>query len=162
MPHARPTTDRAKEALFNILDQTYYFEDINVLDLYAGLGSISLEFASRGSQDITSIEYSRKSIYYISEIAKKLDLSIDLKNLKVQKYLKNTDKSFDIIFADPPYKDASEISELIEIISAGSFLNTGGLFILEHQSMSPITHPNIYETRNYGQSTFSFFKFDED
>ena len=161
MPHARPTTDRAKEALFNIIDQSYYFEDITVLDLYAGLGSISLEFASRGTQSITSVEFNRKSINYISEISKKLDLSLNLISQKVEKYLKYTEETFDVIFADPPYNNFSEIGNLIETITQGKFIKAGGIFILEHQTMTPIDHPKIFDKRNYGQSTFSFFKFDE-
>ncbi|PCJ64135.1 MAG: 16S rRNA (guanine(966)-N(2))-methyltransferase RsmD [Bacteroidetes bacterium] len=161
MPHARPTTDRAKEALFNILDQFYYFEDISVLDLYSGLGSIALEFASRGTTELTAVEVNRKSIHYISEVAAKLNIKIEIKSSKVLKFLKNQTNKYDIIFADPPYKEAAEIAELVETMTEGDFLNEGGVFIIEHQSMTPISSPNIYETRNYGQSTFSFFKFEE-
>ena len=87
MPHARPTTDRAKEALFNILDQTYYFEDIKVLDLYSGLGSIALEFCSRGTTDITAVDFNRKSISYIKELVAKLEMSLQLEQEKVLSYL---------------------------------------------------------------------------
>jgi 16S rRNA (guanine966-N2)-methyltransferase len=72
MPHARPTTDRAKEALFNILDQRYHYDELKVLDLYGGLGSIALEFCSRGVQNVTAVDASRKSVVYIKEVAEKL------------------------------------------------------------------------------------------
>lgn len=160
MPHARPTTDRAKEALFNILDQTYYYEDCKVLDLYAGLGSISLEFCSRGCLDVTSVDFNRKSIGYILELIKKLNLKLVLKQLKVLKFLEKDKEQYDIIFADPPYSATPEIHKLIESIASKNKLKEGGVFILEHETMTDFQHPNITEKRNYGQSTFSFFNFD--
>lgn len=161
MPHARPTTDRAKESLFNILDQKYYFEDIKVLDLYSGLGSMAFEFCSRGTSDITAVEWNPKSIGYIKEVIDKLQVRLDLKQNKVLKFLDKTDEAYDIIFADPPYNAAAEIKELIEVIANGKYLKPDGVFILEHQTMSTIQHPAIVDKREYGQSTFSFFKFAE-
>ena len=160
MPHARPTTDRAKEALFNILDQRFYYEDIQVLDLYSGLGSVSLEFCSRGAKQVTAIDFNRKSIAYIKDIAEKLRIdNLSIRQSKVSTYLKNNSEKFDVIFADPPYNATQEIQELIQIISQGDFLTSDGIFILEHQTMTQINHAALVESRNYGQSTFSFFKF---
>ena len=163
MPHARPTTDRAKEALFNILDQRFYYEDIHVLDLYSGMGSVALEFCSRGAMYVTAIDNHRKSLDYIKEISSKLN--IDILSIKLSKsliYLKKTTEQFDVIFADPPYNDTREIDELIQLLSQGNYLTPGGIFILEHQAMTQINHPALVESRNYGQSTFSFFKFVND
>ena len=161
MPHARPTTDRAKESLFNILDQKYYFEDIQVLDLYSGLGSMAFEFCSRGTTEITAVEWNAKSIGYIKEIIIKLGVKMVLKQNKVLKYLKKSEDSYDIIFADPPYNAVQEIKELIDLLASGQYLKPGGVFILEHQTMAAIQHPAIIEKREYGQSTFSFFKFED-
>jgi 16S rRNA (guanine966-N2)-methyltransferase len=160
MPHARPTTDRAKEALFNVLDQKYYFDQIEVLDLYSGLGSVSLEFLSRGCPKVVAIEQNFKSVRYISEIAKHLKLELDLKQNRVLKYLKNTTEQFDIVFADPPYQATQEIKELIDVLAGGDYLKPNGVFVLEHISSYTINHPNCYESRKYGQSTFSFFNFE--
>lgn len=160
MPHARPTTDRAKEALFNILDQRYFYEDIRVLDLYSGMGSVALEFCSRGAKEVTAVDFNRKSIVYINDVAEKLVTdNLSIRQSKVSPYLKNTSEKFDVIFADPPYNANREIQELIQIISQGDFLTSDGIFILEHQTMTQIDHPARVESRNYGQSTFSFFKF---
>ena len=160
MPHARPTTDRAKEALFNILDQRFYYEGIQVLDLYSGLGSVSLEFCSRWAKQVIAIDFNRKSIAYIKDIAEKLRIdNLSIRQSKVSTYLKNNSEKFDVIFADTPYNATQEIQELIQIISQGDFLTSDGIFILEHQTMTQINHTALVESRNYGQSTFSFFKF---
>jgi 16S rRNA (guanine(966)-N(2))-methyltransferase RsmD len=161
MPHARPTTDRAKEALFNILDLRFYLNDISVLDLYSGLGSIALEFASRGCEDVTTIDLNAKSIRYIKEIAAKLDLHITVVQAKVLAFLKQNTKQYDIIFADPPYQSIKEIQEVITFISTHKIIKPGGVFILEHVHNLPINSAHLAEQRKYGQSTFSFFTFDE-
>ena len=160
MPHARPTTDRSKEALFNILDQHYYFEEIEVLDLYCGLGSIALEFSSRGSE-VIGVDSSHKSIRYIQTIINQLNSSIQLKQASVLTFLKRCDAQFDIVFADPPYNASQEIQDLIAAMEEGNYLKPNGMFILEHQSAMPINHPNCFNSRKYGQSTFSFFKFEK-
>lgn len=160
MPHARPTTDRAKEALFNILDQRFYFNEIAVLDLYTGLGGIALEFASRGCEDITTIDFNNKSVNYVKQIATKLKLPIQIRQEKVLSFLKKNAKTYDIIFADPPYQAANEINELLQTMQSGSYLNPNGIFILEHVSSFPMKHLGIIDQRKYGQSTFSFFTFD--
>ena len=160
MPHARPTTDRAKEALFNILDQRFYYEDIQVLDLYSGLGSVALEFCSRGAKQVTAIDNNRKSVAYIKDVAEKLRIdNLLIRQSKVLSYLKNNTEKFDVIFADPPYNATREIQELIQVLSQGEYLTPDGTFILEHQTMTQINHDALVESRNYGQSTFSFFKF---
>lgn len=159
MPHARPTTDRAKEALFNILDQRYDYDELKVLDLYGGMGSIALEFCSRGVPDVTTVDFNRKSVSYKKEIAEKLKAPLQVVSNKVLPFLKKTEEKYDIIFADPPYNMGKEINLLKELLAEQKPFAAGGIFILEHQSMSQITHPAITETRDYGQSTFSFFNF---
>lgn len=161
MPHARPTTDRAKEALFNILYQTFDFEETKVLDLYGGMGSMALEFSSRGCPEVVTVDFNRKSVQYIKDVATKLEAAVNVKQSKVLPFLKRMGNKYDIIFADPPYNAGPEIQELIETISSGNFLNSEGVFILEHQSMTQVQHPTLIESRSYGQSTFSFFKFEE-
>ncbi len=161
MPHARPTTDRGKEALFNILDQHYYLDEIDVLDLYAGLGSVSLEFASRGS-NVIAVDSSFKSIRYIKANADKLKCDIPLKQSAVLSFLNRCEAQFDIIFADPPYNATQEIQDLIKTVENGNFLKPNGVFVLEHQTAMPIKHAACYDSRKYGQSTFSFFKFEEE
>ena len=160
MPHARPTTDRAKEALFNILDQRYYLDEISVLDLYTGLGGIALEFASRGCTDITTVDFNHKSINYVKEIAATLKLDVSIRQQKVLPYLKQNTKTYNIVFADPPYQAAKEINDLLAFIETGALLKPNGIFILEHVNSFPIKHESLVEQRKYGQSTFSFFTFD--
>jgi 16S rRNA (guanine966-N2)-methyltransferase len=161
MPHARPTTDRAKEALFNILEQRYYLDDISILDLYTGLGSIALEFASRGCERVTTVDFNYKSVSYVLEIANKLEFPIVIKQAKVLKFLMQNTAQFDIVFADPPYQAGKEIQELIAFMENNKLLKPGGVFILEHVNSFPITSKALVEQRNYGQSTFSFFTFDQ-
>lgn len=158
MPHARPTTDRAKESLFNILNQTYDLEEVKVLDLYGGLGSMAFEFSSRGAQ-VTTVDFNRKSIAYIINICKRLEADITIKQAKVLQFLKRESSKYDIIFADPPYNAGGEIQKLIALLAEGNYLNDNGVFILEHQSMTQVKHQAISEIREYGQSSFSFFKF---
>lgn len=160
MPHARPTTDRAKEALFNVIDQYYYFEQISVLDLYAGLGSISFEFCSRGTSDVTSVDLNRRSVNYLRDVAKQLGCDIKVVMQKALPFLRSCERQYDIVFADPPYADVQELDKLITTLADREVLASGGVFILEHVSSYNVKHPACYESRKYGQSTFSFFKFE--
>ena len=113
----RPTTDMAKEGLFNILNNSYYFEDLAVLDLFAGTGNISYEFASRGSTDIIAVDADYGCVNFINQTSKELDLGISTIKGDVFKYLESTKGKFNIIFADPPYnipfEDFCKIPELV-------------------------------------------------
>lgn len=161
MPHARPTTDRAKEALFNILTQRYHLDTVNVLDLYSGLGSMAFEFYSRGAVSVTAVDYHRKSVQYIRDMNTKWNAHVEIKPYKVLDYLKRNNDTFDIIFADPPYNAGIEIQSLLKTMQELNPLKSGGTFILEHETQNTIHSPYITETRNYGQSTFSFFNFEK-
>ena len=157
---ARPTTDFAREALFNILINRYDFESLTVLDLFAGTGSISYEFASRGALSIHLVD---KDNYHISFIKKMID-ELHFDNIKtihidVKAFLKTCDQKYKIVFADPPY-DLPWLNTLPDLVKDAAVVHDNGIFILEHpKHMSFTTHPNIFEHRNYGGVNFSFFQF---
>ena len=155
----RPTTDMAKEALFNILQHQIDFEDIAVLDLFSGTGNISLEFASRGAAAVTSVDRSQPCIHYQTQTAKQHGLN-NLRYYKadVFKYLEMETEPYDLIFADPPY-DLNRIPEIAPLVFARQLLKPDGLLIIEHQSLQNLSgHPAFVEQRRYGYSSFSFFK----
>jgi len=155
----RPTTDLAKEALFNILLNKIEFEDIKVLDLFSGTGNISLEFASRGASEVISVDRSVQCIHYLNDTSKQHKLT-QIKTFKadVLKYLQIETAQYDVIFADPPY-DLNQIPEIPKIIFDKNLLLPGGLLIVEHQSLQNLSnHPAFVEQRKYGHSSFSFFE----
>jgi 16S rRNA (guanine966-N2)-methyltransferase len=154
----RPTTDLAKEALFNILQNKIEFEGIKVLDLFSGTGNISMEFASRGAEQVISIDRSIHCVHYIKDTAHQHGLT-NIKAFKddVFKYLQLETEQFDLVFADPPY-DMNGIPEIPKIIFDKNLLLPDGLLIVEHQSMQNLSnHPAFTEQRKYGHSSFSFF-----
>lgn len=154
----RPTTDLAKEALFNILQNKIEFEDIRVLDLFSGTGNISMEFASRGAAQVIAVDRSIQCIHYLKDTARQHGLT-NIKTFKddVFKYLQLETDQYDLIFADPPY-DMNQIPEIPKIIFEKDLLLPGGLLIVEHQSMQNLSnHPAFTEQRKYGHSSFSFF-----
>lgn len=155
----RPTTDLAKEALFNILLNQIEFDDINVLDLFSGTGNISLEFASRGARQVISIDRSIQCVHYLKDTARQHKLEqIKAFNADVFKYLQLETDQYDLIFADPPY-DLNQIPEIPKIVFEKNLVAPGGLLIVEHQSMQNLSqHPAFVEQRKYGHSSFSFFK----
>jgi 16S rRNA (guanine966-N2)-methyltransferase len=158
----RPTTDLAKEALFNILQNQMEFEGIKVLDLFCGTGNISLEFASREAEKVIAVDRSIHCINYVKDTARQHRLD-QIKTYKtdVFKFLEIETEQFDLIFADPPY-DMNRIPELPKVIFEKGLLLPGGLLIVEHQSMQNLSnHPAFVEQRKYGHSSFSFFKNEE-
>jgi 16S rRNA (guanine966-N2)-methyltransferase len=155
----RPTTDLAKEALFNILQNQIEFDDIKVLDLFCGTGNITYEFASRGAQQVIGVDRSIHCINYIKDTARQHGFN-QIKTFKADifKYLQLETEQYDLIFADPPY-DMNQIPEIPKIIFDKNLLLPGGLLIVEHQSMQNLSnHPAFTEQRKYGHSSFSFFK----
>lgn len=161
----RPTTDFAKEALFSIIDNRFNIDIASaaVLDLFAGIGSVSLEFASRGCKDVTSIEMNARHAGFISTTAVELEMNtqVNVQRGDVYEYLKKNRnrKSFDIVMADPPFDtDEKKYDELISLVLNNPYLKAGGIFILEHQSRMKLEHPNLLDTRKYGNISFSFFE----
>ena len=155
----RPTTDLAKEALFNILQNQIEFDNINVLDLFSGTGNIAFEFASRHAEQVVSVDRSIHCIHYIKDTAKQHQLN-NIKTFKadVFKYLQLETDKYNLIFADPPY-DLNQIPEIAKIVFEKDLLSPQGLLIIEHQSMQNLSnHPNFVEQRKYGHSSFSFFR----
>lgn len=155
----RPTTDMAKEALFNILNNQYYFEDISVLDLFAGTGSISYEFASRGTQHISCIDQDYGCIKFINSTAEMFDMPIQTIKSDVYKFLENLKQESTIIFADPPYAFTLEqFSKIPELIFQNKALQDDGLLIIEHSKHTDLSQlPNFKYSKNYGGNAFSFF-----
>lgn len=156
----RPTTDMAKEALFNILNNRYYFDEISVLDLFSGTGNIAFEFASRGCQNLTAVDQNSGCTNFIERTAKELGFPIFTIKSEVFSYLDKNKNSYDIIFADPPYDlPVEEFEKLVKIILQAKMLTATGCLILEHGSQMNLSHLERFsEKRKYGGSTFSFFE----
>lgn len=161
--NVRPTTDFAKESLFNIINNNFDFEDIKVLDLFAGTGSISFEFASRGSFYVRAIEMNKKNASFIIQTAEQLKLDgFRCINTDAFRFLKATTEKYDIIFADPPY-DMNGFEKIPELVFANKLLDKEGWLIVEHSAKTVLnSHPNFFEKRNYGHVNFSFFKENEE
>jgi len=155
----RPTTDLAKEALFNILQNQIDFAGITVLDLFSGTGNISMEFASRYAEKVTSVDRSVHCVNYLKDASRQHGLTqIEAFKADVFKYLALDTEQYDLIFADPPY-DLDKIPTISKIVFERNLLKPDGLLIVEHQSMQNLSnHPSFVEQRKYGHSSFSFFK----
>jgi len=156
---ARPTTDFAREGLFNILNNRIDFETSSVLDLFSGTGSISYEFASRGAAQVHLIEKDPKHIAGIKRIINDIGFeNIRTIHIDVRAYLKTCSIKYDIVFADPPY-DLKWLKELPDMVTVSGVIKEDGFFILEHpKALSFTKHPQFFEHRNYGGVNFSFFK----
>ena len=156
----RPTTDMAKEALFNILYNTYDFESCEVLDLFCGTGNISIEFASRGIKHVTAVDKHSGCIFWIKSVIERYDLKeIELQKADVFKYLEQEKKAYQIIFADPPY-DLLNIPQIPQLVAKNKLLTENGLLVVEHPSLLRLQdQPGYTETRRYGNSSFSFFNY---
>jgi 16S rRNA (guanine966-N2)-methyltransferase len=155
---ARPTTDFAKESLFNILIHQYSIEDMDVLDLFSGTGSITYEFASRGARSVLALEMAPLHYKFIQESCRSMELDqVTVIRADAFRYLQNPIQSFDIIFADPPY-DHKGLTELPDLVLSTGILNNEGLFILEHPGKYSFTaHPRFLQHRKYGGVNFTFF-----
>ncbi len=155
----RPTTDMAKEALFNILNNHFYIDEITVLDLFSGTGNIGYEFASRGAQQIICVDSDFGCIKFIDQTAKELDLGIHTIKSDVYKYLERATVKADIIFADPPYNMSLEdFSKIPTLVFDNQLLMENGQLIIEHSKHMDLSHlENFTNQRKYGGSIFSFF-----
>jgi len=156
---ARPTTDFAREGLFNVLNQKIDFSGLTVLDLFAGTGAVSLEFLSRGADFVTAIDIDITSKKHLE----KIKFAWELKNIKVVKadalaLAKKANQSFDLVFADPPYGH-KRFADIPDIILSSGWLKEGGLFILEHSSEFEFSeNPQFLEHRNFGNVNFTLFQ----
>ena len=157
---ARPTTDMAKESLFNVLQNYTDFENIKALDLFSGTGSISYELASRGCTDVTAVEINPSHIQFIKEVMEKLgEKNIRLVKSNVFVFAKRINEQFDLIFADPPY-DHPNFAEVADLIFKNELLKPEGIFILEHSGQFDYSaHPYFKELRRYGSVHFSIFEY---
>ncbi len=155
----RPTTDKAKEALFNILQNRYHLPELKVLDLFTGSGGIAYEFASRGSKDIQAVDNHYPVIKFVKKISKEFDFPIKAIKYDSKRFLEKTTDQYDIIFADPPYSfSPEELKEMIDIAMKRNLLKKDGIFIMEHIDRYKFDeHPHFKESRKYGLSMFSFF-----
>ena len=159
MPYTRPTTDIAKEGLFNILQNILDFESLKTLDLFGGTGNISYELASRGVTDITIVEKDPKMFDFIKKTTTDLQLkNVNVIKMDVFRFIEQCTEKFDFIFAGPPYA-LQTIDALPEIIFEKKLLQTNGLFILEHTPRNNYKNFTFYkQQRNYGTTIFSFFE----
>lgn len=156
----RPTTDMAKEGLFNILNNRLRFQDIEVIDLFAGIGSISFEFISRGTERVTAVDANFDCIKFLTKTSEELDLDLNIIKSDVFTFLEKTHLKADLIFADPPYDLPVEEFENIEkLVRERILLNEGGILVIEHSKHTDLKHIQTYtEQRRYGNSVFSFFQ----
>ena len=156
---ARPTTDFAKENLFNVLDNMVDWEELDALDLFAGTGSIAFEMLSRGCQHVTAVELNYKHASFIEKVAKELHTKeLTLIRGDVLRYLSSITKpSFDLIFADPPY-NLPELQQLPNLVLNSDLLREGGIFVLEHSKNNDFAaQPYFSQLRVYGSVNFSVF-----
>jgi len=154
----RPTTDFAKEGLFNILNSRFDLTEMRVLDLFSGTGHISLEFASRGAVNVQAVDQSFKCVGFLKSISQELNLPVSVIKSEVFDFLKKTTQKFDLIFADPPY-DHEEILKIPDIVFSRQVLNPGGVLIVEHGPRTKFEMTKGFTFhRKYGNVNFSFFQ----
>ena len=160
MPYTRPTTDIAKEGLFNTLQNMLDFEDIATLDLFGGTGAISYELCSRGAAQLTIVEKDEQMFSFIRKTVAALGMEQHIKPVKMEvfKFMQQCSNSFDFIFAGPPYA-LETIDQLPEQVFAQQLLKPGGIFVLEHTPRNDYRqHPMFLKLKNYGTTLFSFFQ----
>ena len=155
----RPTTDFAKEGLFNILMNQFELEKLDILDLFSGTGSITYEFASRGARAVVAVEQEPLHHRFIQRTCQSLGMDqVTVLRMDAFRYLHHPVQSFDIVFADPPY-DHSRLPEIPDIVLGSGALQPEGILILEHPSRHSFSaHPRFIRHRNYGSVNFSLFQ----
>lgn len=158
----RPTTDMAKEGLFNVLRHRFALENVRVLDLYAGTGNISYEFASRGCPEVIAVDRDPGCVRFIQHTARELDLPITAYRKNAMTFLETARGPFDIVFADPPYAiPEAALHDLVGAVLKESLLADGGLLVLEHAPQNDLSGlPGVLDTRKYGSSVLSFVSHD--
>ena len=154
----RPTTDMARESLFNILNNYVDYEDSSVMDLFSGTGAVAVEFISRGVREVTAVDINSACTDYIKSEASRLDIrNLHVVRADVFDLLKRASRKFDIVFADPPYALA-DLAKLPDLVFERQVLTDDGIFILEHpREYSFEEHPRFWQHRNYGKVNFTFF-----
>lgn len=154
----RPTTDMARESLFDILNNYVEYEECTVMDLFAGTGAVSLEFVSRGVKEVTSVEINNQCVDFIKSSARQLAVeNIHVVRADVFDLLKRAYRKFDIIFADPPYA-IDQLDTLPDLVFGNDLLTDDGIFVLEHpREYSFEDHPHFWQHRAYGKVNFTFF-----
>lgn len=159
----RPTTDMAKEALFNIIRSRFHISTLNILDLFAGTGNISYEFASRGAVQVTAVDAHYGCVRFIQQTADDFELDINAIKSEVFTYLERSKGTYDIIFADPPYDiPLEDFKKIAAQVFANNLIDQDGLLIIEHSKHTKLDEcPNFVETRHYGGNAFSFFELPE-
>jgi len=156
----RPTTDFAKEALFNILNNLLDFESVKVLDLFGGTGSHSYEFISRGCEDVTYVDKFPGAVQFVRKTAQQLSIEkqLHIVQMDVFRFLEHATAKFDYIFAGPPYA-LPTIDTIPDLIFEKDLLLPDGLFVLEHNPFHDfIDHPHLTDIRKYGKTILSFFR----
>jgi 16S rRNA (guanine966-N2)-methyltransferase len=156
---SRPTTDFAREALFNIVANYFDFFEISFLDLFSGTGSISFECNSRGCRDIDLVDTNSRSVQFIAKTADKMNMTgIHAVKMDVFRFLEICKKKYDLVFADPPF-ELKNLADLPGLVLSRDILLPGGWFILEHPGKYKFTHlPQCFDSRKYGNIHFSFFR----
>ncbi len=156
----RPTTDYAKEALFNILNNQLDFEASKVLDLFGGTGSHSYEFISRGCADVTYVDKFSDAVRFVRKTAQQLGIESNLTifQMDVFRFIEHAKEQYDYIFAGPPYA-LPTIDTIPDLVFEKELLLPEGLFVLEHNPHHDfLNHPRLVDVRNYGKTIFSFFR----
>ena len=158
----RPTTDMSKEALFNVLNNHFNFSELKILELFAGTGSISYEFASRGCTPILCVDGDMGCVNFIKKTAKEFDFDITALKSDVFKFLEKHKGTYDIIFADPPYgMEQKDFEKIVELIFENKLLDEEGMLVVEHSKYTKLEQmSNFSFQKNYGGSVFSFFEFE--
>lgn len=159
----RPTTDMSKEALFNVLNNHFNFEGLKILDLFAGTGNISYEFASRGSYPITSVDADFGCVKFIKQIAAEYDFNIAAIKSDVFSFLEKNKTNYDIIFADPPYAlDQKTFEKIVQMVFEKNALQEDGMMVIEHSKYTKLDHLIHFSfKKSYGGSIFSFFELEK-
>ncbi|MDR1180627.1 MAG: 16S rRNA (guanine(966)-N(2))-methyltransferase RsmD [Bacteroidales bacterium] len=154
----RPTTDYAKEGLFNIINNYFHFDAISVLDLFSGTGNISYEFAARGAREVVAVEINPSCTDFINKTAQMLSFEkLSVMKLDVASFLDRTRQQFNIIFADPPY-ECQEYNTIVNLVFDRNLLLPNGFLIIEHSRHENFqAHPKFYQQRIYGKVNFSIF-----
>ena len=157
----RPTTDMAKEGLFNILNNHFYLDEVSVLDLFSGTGNISYEFASRGSKNIIAVDEDFGCIKFINQTSENFKMPIKTIKSDVFKFLEKASLKFNVVFADPPYAFALEqFSKIPELVFQNKLLEDDGILIVEHSKETNLSELEHYSySKSYGGNMFSFFEY---